>query len=182
MAAVWNFESFPNIDEYAAFSHSLTYTDDENPTAVYTVVVTPSEVNPETVGVSGNNISGYYSDVFDMYVRYKTKAVPNEYIVVNNFRKIDVEKLEQIIEYKPDTTPNKTYTYTANVYNQGALVDTKIYTKVVNNNWDLNKELLLRYLSNTAAPDEALYKQWINSINASIVKWKNTSNVLINWI
>lgn len=185
MAAVWNYESFPNIDEYAAFTHSLTYTNDEFPSAKYTVIITPTETNPETVFINGNNISGYYTDVFDMTVRYKTKAVPNEYITVNNFRKIDIEKLEQVIEYNPDLTPSRTYTYVANVYevvnNQSTLVDTKNYTKTVNNNWDLNRELLLRYISNTAAVDETLYKQWINSINDSTVKWKNTSNVIINW-
>jgi hypothetical protein len=182
MAAVWNIEELPNIDEYVAFSHSFTYSDDEFPSQTYTVVLTPSEANPETVFISGNNVSGYYSDVFDMFVKYKTKAVPNEYIEVNNFRKIVVEKLEQIIEYSPDLTPNKTYTYTANVYSEGDLVDARVFTKIVNNNWDLNKELLLRYITNTTVADETLYKQWINSINAAPVRWKNTSNVVINWI
>lgn len=185
MAGVWNYESFPSIDEYAAFTHSLTYTDDEFPTAKYTVIVEANEKNPETVYINGNNISGYYTDVFDVSVKYKTKAVPNEYITVNNFRKIDIEKLEQVIEYKPDLTPYKDYTYTATVYEvvnkQNILVDTKQLTKKVNNNWDLNRELLLRYVSNTAVVDEALFKQWINSINESAVKWKNTSNVVINW-
>lgn len=187
MAAVWsiqpgNLSSFPIIDEYAAFSHSVTYSDTDNPSTIYTVVLVPSEPNPENVYISGNNVSGYYSDVFNVFVKYKTKAIPNEFITVNNFRKIDLQKLEQIIEYRPDTTPKKTYTYTANVYNQNTLVTSRVFTKDVNNNWDLNKDLLLRYLSNTAAPDEALFKQWINSINEAIVKWKNSSNVLINWI
>lgn len=192
MAAVWSIQpdsldTLPNIDEYQAFSHSFTYTDDEFPLQKYTVVLTPSETNPETVFINGNNVSGYYSDVFNMYVKYKTKkpttaTVPNEYIEVNNFRKIDVEKLEQVVEYSPDLTPNKTYTYTADVYYQDELVDSKVFTKIVNNNWDLNKELLLRYISNSSVPDETLFKQWINSINAATVKWKNTSNVIINWI
>lgn len=181
MAGVWNMQSFDNIDEYAAFSHSLTYSDDENPTLKYTVVVEAVETQPETVYVRGNNISGYYSDVFNMFVRYKTKAVPNEFIIVNNFRKIDVEKLEQVIEYKPDLTPSKTYTYNASVYQEGTLVETRVFTKTVNNNWDLNKELLLRYVSNTTALDENLFKSWINSINSAKVLWKNTSNVVVNW-
>jgi len=185
MAAVWNIETFPMVDEYEAFTHSLTYTDDEFPSKTYSVVITTTEAQPENVFISGNNISGYYSDVFDMFVKYKTTAVPNEFISVNNFRKVDLEKLEQIIEYSPDLTPNKVYNYTATVYevvgNQNTLVTTKAYTKTVNNNWDLNRELLLRYISKTGAIDEALYKQWINSINDAIVKWKNTSNVVVNW-
>lgn len=187
MAGVWNITSLDNIDEYQAFSHSFTYTDDEFPSQTYTVVLTPSETNPETVSISGNNVSGYFSDVFDMYVKYKTKRAPsplypNEFIVVNNFRKIDTDKLEQLVEYRPDLTPSKTYTYTAKAYYQDTLVETKVYTKIVNNNWDLNKELLLRYVSNSTVPDETLFKQWINSINAATVKWRNTTNVVINWI
>jgi len=173
------------VDEYQAFTHSLTYTDDEFPSKTYKVVLVPTETNPENVFINGNNISGYYSDVFNMFVRYKTKAEPNEFINVNNFRKIDLEKLEQLVQYSPDLTPNRIYTYNAEVYdvvgNQSTLVTTKTYTKTVNNNWDLNKELLLRYVSKTGVVDETLFKQWINSINDATVKWKNTSNVVINW-
>ena len=185
MAAVWNIETFPAVDEYEAFSHSLTYSDTDFPSKTYNVVFVASEQNPENVFISGNNISGYYSDVFDMFVRYKTTAVPNEYINVNNFRKIDLEKLEQVMEYSPDLTHNKVYTYTANVYegvgNQATLVTTREYTKTVINNWDLNRELLLRYISKTGALDESLFKIWINSINEATVKWKNTANVVVNW-
>jgi len=185
MAAVWNIETFPAVDEYEAFSHSLTYTDDEFPSKTYSVVLTTLDTNPENVFISGNNISGYYSDVFNMFVKYKTTAVPNEFISVNNFRKIDLEKLEQVIEYSPDLTPSRLYTYTATVYevvgNQSTVVTTKDYTKTVKNNWDLNKELLLRYISKTGTLDEALFKQWINSINDATVKWKNTANVVVNW-
>jgi hypothetical protein len=185
MAAVWNIETFPNVDEYEAFTHSLTYSDTDFPSKIYNVVLVASEQNPENVFISGNNVSGYFSDVFNMFVRYKTTAVPNEYINVNNFRKIDLEKLEQVVEYSPDLTPYKVYNYTANVYevvgNQSTLVTSKPYTKTVNNNWDLNRELLLRYISKTGALDETLFKIWINSINDATVKWKNTANVVVNW-
>lgn len=194
MAGVWSFtvqggsstqDYFPVVDEYFAFSHSITYTDEEFPTKTYRVILVPTETNPENIFINGNNISGYYSDVFDMFVRYKTKAEPNEFINVNNFRKIDLDKLEQLVQYSPDLTPERVYTYTAELYevvgNQSTLVTTKQYTKTVNNNWDLNKELLLRYVSKTGVVDETLYKQWINSINDATVKWKNTSNVVINW-
>ena len=192
MAAVWSSTPggittaiLPAVDEYTAFSHSITYSDPDFPSNVYNVVLTAAEQNPENVFVSGNNVSGYYSDVFDMFVKYKTISNPKELISVNNFRKIDLEKLEQVVEYSPDLTPNKTYTYTANAYqvvgNQSTLVDTRIYTKIVNNNWDLNRELLLRYISKTGAADETLFKNWINSINEATVKWKNTDNVVVNW-
>lgn len=181
MAAVWNYASFPAVDEYEAFTHSVTYSDPDFPTKTYSVVLVASEANPENIFVSGNNVSGYYSDVFDMFVKYKTTAVPNEFISVNNFRKIDLKKLEQVVEYSPDLTPNKTYSYTANVYDGTTFVTSRVYTKVVNNNWNLNRELLLRYISKTGALDETLFRSWINSINDATVKWKNTANVVVNW-
>ena len=181
MAGVWNIDTFANVDEYQAFSHSLTYTDSDFPSNTYKVVITANETNPETIYVSGNNITGYYTNVFDMFVKYKTKAVPNEFITVNNFRLINLDKLEQVIEYRPDLTPSKPYTYTVKAYLDTTLVATKVYTKTVNNNWDLNKNLLLQYINSTAVPDASMYKQWINSINAATVKWRNTTNVDINW-
>lgn len=178
--------NFDILDEYQAFSHSLTYTDTDYPSNSYTVVVVPNETNPETVYVSGNNISGYYTNVFDMFVKYKTKVAPskiqpNEYITVKNFREIDLDKLEQVVQYKPDTTPSKNYTYTMNVYLGQTLVTSQVFTQTINNNWDLNKTLLLRYINSTSVPDEALFKSWINSINSSIVKWRNTTNVVVQW-
>ena len=178
--------NFDILDEYQAFSHSLTYTDTDYPSNSYTVVVVPNETNPETVYISGNNISGYYTNVFDMFVKYKTKVAPNkiqtnEFLTVNNFRQIDLDKLEQVVQYKPDTTPSKNYTYTMNVYLGQTLVTSQIFTQTINNNWDLNKTLLLRYINSTSVPDEALFKSWINSINSAIVKWRNTTNVVVNW-
>jgi hypothetical protein len=46
MAAVWsiqpgNLSTFPIIDEYVAFSHSVTYSDTDYPSEIYTVVLVP---------------------------------------------------------------------------------------------------------------------------------------------
>jgi hypothetical protein len=179
--------NFDILDEYQAFSHSLTYTDTDYPSNTYTVVVVPNETNPDTIYISGNNITGYYSNVFDMFVKYKTKTAPssiqsNEFITVKNFREINVDKLEQVVQYKPDTTPSKNYTYTMNVYLNQTLVTSQVFTQTINNNWDLNKTLLLRYINSTAIPDEALFKQWINSINAAPVKWRSLENVIVQWV
>jgi hypothetical protein len=198
MAAVWQMVvnsqlvtltsfNFDILDEYAAFSHSLTYSDTDYPSNTYTVVITPNQTNPETIYISGNNITGYYSNVFDMFVKYKTKvsptkSQPNEYLTVKNFREIDLDKLEQVVEYRPDTTPSKNYTYNMNVYLGQTLVTTQVFTQTINNNWDLNKTLLLRYINSTAVPDETLFRQWINSINAAAVKWKSLSNVIVQWV
>jgi hypothetical protein len=178
--------NFDILDEYQAFSHSLTYTDTDFPSNSYTVVVVPNETNPETVYISGNNISGYYTNVFDMFVKYKTKVSPtskqaNEFLTVNNFRSIDLDKLEQVVEYKPDRTASKNYTYTMNVYLGQNFVTSQVFTQTINNNWDLNRALLLRYINAVGALDETLFKSWINSINSAIVKWRNTTNVVVNW-
>ena len=183
MPGVWSIESseLAAVDEYSAFSHSIVYTNAEYPTASFSVVLVPQEQNPETIYINGNNISGYYTNVFNVTVLYKTKK--DEYLTVNNFRAIDTDKLDEVIEYNPDSTPSKTYSYVANAYNQttNTLVESKTYTKTVNNNWDLNKTLLLQYVNSTSVTDPSLYKDWINSINSAKVKWRNSSNVEINW-
>ncbi len=190
MPGIWNpvdsvllsTKGVASVDEYEAFTNSITYTNDEFPGKVYSVVLVASEQNPSTVYISGNNVSGYYTEVFNNSVRYKTKKDPeNEYIDVNNFRAIDLERLEEVIRYTPDLTPSKTYTYTANAYDGQTLVESKQYTRKVINNWDLNKTLLLQYINSTVVTDPSLYVPWINNINSAVVKWRNSSNVEINW-
>jgi len=182
MAGVWNIETLQNVDEYQAFSESLTYTDDEFPGKTYKVVIVPTETNPETVYISGNNITGYYTGAFNVVIKYKTKKQPeNEYINVTNFRAIDLEKLEQVVSYTPDLTPSRPYTYNANVYDGETFVVSRTYTKTVINNWDLNKNLLLQYVNSTVITDESLFRPWINSINRAVVRWRNSTNVDINW-
>lgn len=171
-----------SVDEYQSFTNTITYSSTENPGKIYNVVLVPSEPNPSTVYINGNNVSGYYTEVFNNNIRYKTKKDPeNEYIDVKNFRAIDIEKLEELIRYSPDLTPEKTYTYTANAYDGQTLVESKVYTRKVINNWDLNKTLLLQYINSTVITDPSLYVAWTNSINTAVVKWRNSSNVEINW-
>jgi hypothetical protein len=45
----------------------------------------------------------------------------------------------------------------------------------------LNKNLLIQYVNSTVVTDSSLFRDWINSINAAKVKWRNSSNVEINW-
>jgi hypothetical protein len=183
MPGVWSIEdsALPAVDEYAAFSHSIVYTNSEFPSSSYTVVLEPQETNPDTIYVSGNNITGYYTNVFNVRIVYKTPK--DEYLTVNNFRLIDSDKLAEVVEYNPDLTPNKTYTYIAKAYDNltNEVFEIKTYTKIVNNNWDLNKNLLIQYVNSTVVTDSSLFRDWINSINAAKVKWRNSSNVEINW-
>lgn len=191
MAGVWTirsgsttYSSPQTVDEYQSFTESFLYSDVDYPDVIYNVIITPQKAN-ETVAVSGNNISGYFTDVFNVQIKYKTKNPTPEYIDVINFRKIDLEKLEQVISYKPDVTPFINYEYIANAYDPTTkpptLVATQTFTKKINNNWDLNKTLLLQYINSTVVADPNLFKPWINSINSAKVNWKNTSNIVINW-
>lgn len=177
----WNFTEteLGAVDEYVPFSHSVTYTDDVTGQS-YSVILQPQEEQPPTVYISGNNITGYYSYVFNIEVTYKT--LKDKFVVVNNFRDIDYDQLHEVIKYVPDLQPGKTYNYTAIAIDANKVpVATTNYTKFVNNNWDLNRNLLIQYVNSTVITDPALFRPWINSINNATVKWRNSSNIEINW-
>lgn len=180
MPGVWSIPQteLGQVDEYSAFSHSITYSNPELG-GTYNVVITPQETN-STVFVSGNNISGYFTDSFNVNIFYKN--LKDEFLNTNNFRKIATETLREIISYTPDFSQYRVYTYTATAYDaQKNVVETKTYTKTLNNNWDLNKNLLKQYVNSTVITDPSLFVPWINSINAATVLWRNSSNVTINW-
>jgi len=181
MPGVWSITQteLGQVDEYAPFSHSITYTNAELG-GTYSVVLSTTDSN-ETVYISGNNISGYYTDSFNVNINYKNTK--NKFIDTNNFRKIPTEQLKEVIKYSPDLTPYRTYNYTASAIDVATkqVVETKSYTKTLNNNWDLNKNLLKQYVNSTTITDPSLFVPWINSINAATVLWRNASNVTINW-
>lgn len=166
------------IDEYVAFSHSITYSDEI--LGQLKVILTPNQTQPDTIYIAGNNITGYYSDVFDINIRYKNNK--GKFVDVNNFRKIDLEELHEVISYFPVTVENREYTYEAVAYDfQDNVVASQTYTKVVNNNWDINRKLLIQYVKNTVVADSELFNNWINSINGAVVRWRNSTNTFIDW-
>ncbi len=181
MPGVWSItqSELGQVDEYSPFSHSITYTNPELG-GTYSVTVTATDSN-ETVYVSGNNISGYYTDSFNVNIKYKNAK--DEFVNTNNFRKIPIEKLREVISYTPDLTQYRVYTYTATAYDvvNSSVVETKTYTKTLNNNWDLNRNLLKQYVNSTVITDPSSFVPWINSINSAVVLWRNSSNVTINW-
>lgn len=166
------------VDEFIPFSHSITYTDPAYPSII--VAITPLEQNPSTVYISGNNLTGYYQNTFDVKVTYKNTK--KEFITVNSFKEIKTEELHEVISYQPSSIPSKTYNYLATATDpNGVVLSTMSYTKTVNNNWDINKKLLVQYVKNTVVQDPNLLIDWINSINSSKVSWRNSSNVVIPW-
>ena len=181
MPGVWNYPNaeLGQVDEYSPFSHSITYTNTDLGGS-YMVVISPDK-NNDNVYVSGNNISGYYTDVFNVDILYK--STDKKFLRTNNFRKIPIEKLHELISYFPDLTQYFEYHYTAIAYDTATKleVERKEYKKTVNNNWELNQNLLKQYVNSTTAIDPNTFVPWINSINGATVLWRNSSNVTINW-
>jgi hypothetical protein len=146
---MWNpplFDLEP-VDENVQFSHTVTYEaeDPETMTMVsYPVTITANEVNPSSISISGDTISGFYFDSFDNLITYRTPQ--GTFPVVTKFNQIDINNLYQMISYKANTTQSKTFTYTATAMNEGVVVASQVYTKTVTNNWTSGKNSLQEYV------------------------------------
>lgn len=179
-SGVWNITTteLGAVDELVPFSHSVTYTDPLYPSVF--VSLQAVEENPSTVYISGNNITGYYQGSFNISVLYKNTK--DQFVTVTNFKDIKTEELHEVISYSPSSEPLKIYNYIATATDpNGVVLSTMAYTKTVNNNWDINRKLLVQYVKNTVVQDANLLVNWINSINASKVGWRNSSNIVISW-
>ena len=143
------------INENVNFSFSITYTLPAIPpltgTTSYTVVITKLEQNPSTVIVSGNNISGYYHDSFDNNITYRTKQ--DTFVTVNKFDEIDTTTLLEMISYSADTNHYKNYTYRADAMSLDGttVIDSKVYTIIVSNDWTAGKDSLQNFVEYTIA-------------------------------
>lgn len=138
--------SLGSVDESVSFSHSITYTDDLTLIS-YPVTVTANEINPATVSVSGNSISGYYTDSFDNTITYRTED--GELPVVSKFSQIPVSDLHEMVSYKASVVTSKTFSYTAVAKDGSNIVATQVYTKTVTNNWTSGKNSLQEYVGYT---------------------------------
>lgn len=137
------------LNEFQNLSHIITYTSPGASGATgagvsYPVTITASESNP-TIVISGNTISGYYSDVFVGEIGYRT--INDQFVSVNNWQ--DVEdaisdgSLSEIYYYYADPRINYVYSYTAS-----ANGETQIYTITVTNDWTYGRDQLLNVSSN----------------------------------
>jgi hypothetical protein len=135
-----------SVDENVNISHSFTYVDDLDMTE-YPVTITAVETNPATIVISGNSITGYYTDSFDNTITYRTQD--GQFPVVTKFNQIDLDKLYQMISYKASTVISKTFTYTATAKDGDTVVATETYTKTVTNNWTEGKNNLQTFVGYT---------------------------------
>jgi hypothetical protein len=135
-----------SVNENVNISHSFTYVDDLDMTE-YSVTVTAVEVNPSTIVISGNSISGYYTDSFDNTITYRTQD--GQFPVVTKFNQIDLDKLYQMISYKASTVLSKTFTYTATAKDGDTVIASQTYTKTVTNDWTEGKNNLQLFVGYT---------------------------------
>lgn len=135
-----------SVNENVNISHSFTYIDDVDSTE-YPVTIIAVETNPSTISISGNTISGYYTDSFDNVITYRTED--GNFPVVSKFNEIDLDKLYQMVSYKASTVLSKTFTYTAMAKNGDIVVASQTYTKTVTNDWTQGKNSLQTFVGYT---------------------------------
>jgi hypothetical protein len=200
MAAIWSPAStqLTTVNEFNNLSFGISYTDELG--TPHPVTITTTQPN-STVVVSGNTITGYYSDAFNNSIEYRDNN-DNLYKNVPKFSDIDTKQLSEMIEYKADTTSRIVYSYTATA-STGA---TQTYTINLDNNWNTGRDELLRYIAtakttshpkvytpprppdiyptHTTYPDNTAYVaiqiDWINTTGASGI-WYNGKTEQIFW-
>lgn len=161
------------LEEEANFSHRISYVD---PLGVSQPVTITATTPNDTVSVSGNTISGNYTNVFNNEIKYRTHD--DKLITVDNWRSvvnaIANHTLFEIYSYTRDADQYKDYTYTAT-----AGTETFTYTIVVNNNWSAGRNQLVKLTNFTSYQQQFLIK-WINNYQGT-VSWKNYIEKIIDW-
>jgi hypothetical protein len=142
---MWSPEStdLGSVNEIVSFSHTVSYTDELTMTS-YPVTITANEVNPNTISISGDTISGYYFDSFDNTITYRTPE--GSFPVVTKFNQIDIDKLYEMVSYKASVVSSKTFTYTATAKDGDDIIATQVYSKTVTNDWTSGKNSLQEYV------------------------------------
>jgi hypothetical protein len=110
----------------------------------YPVTITANQVNPNTIIIVDDTISGYYFDSFDNTITYRTPE--GSFPVVTKFNQIDLSRLDEMISYKASTVLSKTFTYTATAKDGETIVATQTYSKTVTNDWTSGKNSLQEYV------------------------------------
>lgn len=166
-----------NIRHSIIYVQSTTPTYGETRTGVSTggimhqnVVITTNMPNP-TITITGNRISGYYTDPFENSISYRT--VDDNFVTVSKWQEIAMAiangTLSELYYYKADVRPRIIYTYTATWNGQS-----KQYQINVDNNWMAGRNQLIK-VTNLTRYQRDLLVQWINN-NSDKAPWAN--NVL----
>lgn len=155
-------------DELKNFSKSISYTTELGISEP--VTITALDTN-DTVNVSGNKISGYFSDSFlNSQIQYRT--VDDTFVNVSKFTEINTAELSELIYFKPDPAISETYSYLAT-----STTASQTYTILVTNNWSVGRYSMLKYIGLNLAVSIS----WINT-SGNIVGWTNSSGQTIDWI
>lgn len=167
-------------------SHNIVYVEDTGPPAPSGIggsmggqsyPVTVTAVTPNiTVNVSGNTITGYYSDAFDNQIKYRT--VDDKFITVTKWYEIAYaianETLSELYYYHADTRSRITYSYVAT-----ANGNSQTYTINLDNDWLAGRNQLIKYC-NLNRYQQKILMQWINNTGDK-VPWLNNVLSIIDW-
>lgn len=131
-------------NEYTNFNHTITYEDGLVSGIVIITSLQPNE-DPDSIVISDNVISGYFYDCFDKTLTYRTPD--NRFITVDRFTDIDKQNLSEMVSYHPSLDFSRTFSYRADAYVGDNIVDTKIYTIEVVQDWTSGMESLKEYVN-----------------------------------
>lgn len=158
------------VNEQQNLSHQITYVDSFG---IFLPVTVVAEISNPTIIVSGNSISGSYTEAFEHFVRYRTNQ--DTFKEVRRFREVNLEELYGIYHYEADRTLQIIYNYTATASNGAA----KQYTITVTSNWTPGRNELIRYVNNAFYEDN-IKATWINNSNQN-VPWRVSSGSALDW-
>jgi hypothetical protein len=141
----------------------------------YPVTVVASTPNA-TITVLNNYISGYYTNVFNNEISYRTKD--NQFVTTNSWTNVTNaianDTFSDLYHFKADPRPIVTYSYVAS-----ANLATRTYTIDVQNDWMTGRNKLIKYTNFTRYQQEILVR-WINN-NSDRVTWFNKVFETIDW-
>lgn len=141
----------------------------------YPVTITTTMPN-DTIVISGNTISGYYTNVFENTISYRTKD--DQFVTVNSWADIVMaiadNVLSELYHYRAD--PRRTVTYT---YQASASGMTKTYTINVDNDWLTGRNRLIKY-ANLTRYQQKILVEWINNNNGKVAWYNNVLDLIDN--
>lgn len=176
-----------SVHEQENIAQTIVYITDTTPTygatgvgvstggQAYPVTVVALTANP-TVVVTNNYISGYYTNVFNNEIRYRTKD--DQFVTTTLWTDVTTaianDTFSDLYYFKADPRPIVTFSYVAS-----ASTATRTYTINVENDWMTGRNKLIKYTNFTRYQQEILVR-WINN-NSDRVTWFNKVFETVDW-
>jgi len=124
------------LNEMVNFDHTITYTDSFG--INHSVTISATENNP-TVTIAENRIYGFYSNVFNETVYYRTKN--DDLKSADYFNFINLEDLYGVYYFDVSREIQHIYTYIAKSNGES-----KTYSIIVRNDWTQGRDELVKYV------------------------------------